>query len=83
MPYAKNKRTGQPAHPRILISAFAVRFLDSRIPILAKCKHSTLTSFCSCADLFESYLVENPHRRGLHRHVELSSQRDDQDRSGI
>ena len=34
-------------HPRSLISTFVVRFL---------------ASLCSCADWFESYLVENPRR---------------------
>ena len=31
MPYANNKGTDQPAHPRSLISAFIVRCLDSII----------------------------------------------------
>ena len=29
LPYAKNKGAAQPAHPRILISTFVVRSLDS------------------------------------------------------
>ena len=33
--YANNKDADQPAHPRRLISAFAVRCLDGMIPILA------------------------------------------------
>ena len=35
MPYANNKDTDQPAHPRSLIRAFVVRCLDSIMPILA------------------------------------------------
>ena len=42
MPYANNKGTDQPAHPRSLISAFVVRCLDSIIPVLAKSKFSRL-----------------------------------------
>ena len=34
MPYANNKDADQPAHPRSLISAFAVRCLDSIIPVV-------------------------------------------------
>ena len=40
MPYATNKGTGQPAHPRSLISTFVVRCLDSMICILAISKVS-------------------------------------------
>ena len=35
MPYAINKGTEQPAHPRSLISAFVVRRLDSIIPLVS------------------------------------------------
>ena len=35
-PYANNKRADQPEHPRSLISAFVVRWLDSIMSILAK-----------------------------------------------
>ena len=42
LPYANNKGSDQPAHPRSLISAFDVRFLDSRIPTLAEFKLSRL-----------------------------------------
>ena len=35
MPYANNKGTDQPAHPRSLISTFIVRCLDSIIPIVS------------------------------------------------
>ena len=36
MLYANKKDADQPAHPRSLISAFVVRFLDSIIPIRTK-----------------------------------------------
>ena len=42
MQYANNKGADQPAHPRSLISAFIVRWLDSTIPILAKSEISRL-----------------------------------------
>ena len=35
LPYANNKGADQPAHPRSLISAFVVRYLDRVIPLLA------------------------------------------------
>ena len=60
LPYANNKGADQPAHPRSLISAFVVRYLDSIICILATSKISRLASFCSWAAGFESYLVANP-----------------------
>ena len=66
MPYANNKGTDQPAHPRSLISAFVIRCLDSIIPILAIGKISRLASFCGCAGRFESYLVGNPEDRVSH-----------------
>ena len=47
-------------HTRSLISTFVVRCLDSIIPILAKSKIST---FCSWAGRFESYLVTNREDR--------------------
>ena len=34
MPYANNKGADQPVHPHSLISAFVVRCLDSRIPLM-------------------------------------------------
>ena len=40
--YANNKGADQPEHPRSLMSTFAVRFLDSLTPILAKFKLSRL-----------------------------------------
>ena len=42
MPYANNKGTDQPAHPRSLISTFIVRCLDSIMCILAISKVSRL-----------------------------------------
>ena len=42
MPYANNKRADKPAHPRSLISAYVVRWLDSIIPVLAKSKIAIL-----------------------------------------
>ena len=41
-PFANNKGADQPAHPRSLISAFVVCYLDSIIPILVKSKISRL-----------------------------------------
>ena len=42
MPYANNKGTDQPAHPRCLISAFVVRYLDSIIPLVSISEISSL-----------------------------------------
>ena len=42
IPYANNKGADQPAHPRSLISTFAVHCLDSIVPILSKSKISGL-----------------------------------------
>ena len=58
-----NKGADQPAHPRSLISTFVVRYLDSKIPVLAKSKISRLLISRSCADRFKSYLVGNPEDR--------------------
>ena len=44
MPYANNKDTDQPAHPRSLISAFVVRCLDSIIPLVSISKTASLDS---------------------------------------
>ena len=57
VPHANNKGADQPAHPRSLISTFVVRCLDSILPILAESK---MSSPCSWAGQFESYLVANP-----------------------
>ena len=40
--YANNKGADQPAHPRILINTFIVRYLDSIVCVLAKSKTSRL-----------------------------------------
>ena len=42
MPYENYKGADQPAYLRSLISTFAVSYLDSIIPILAKSKISRL-----------------------------------------
>ena len=42
MPYANNKGADQPVHPRNLISAFIVRFLDSIIATDVRSKISRL-----------------------------------------
>ena len=42
MPYANNKGADQPAHPRSLISAIVVRYLDSIIPLVCKSEISSL-----------------------------------------
>ena len=42
MPYANNKGTDQPAHPRSPISAFVVRCLESIIPLVSISEISSL-----------------------------------------
>ena len=42
MPYANNKVSDQPAHPRNLISAFVVRYLDSTISLVSISEISNL-----------------------------------------
>ena len=67
MPYANNKGAVQSAHPRSLISAFAVHCLDSMIPLVSISKNvKPLASFCGCAGRFVSYLVGNPKGRFSH-----------------
>ena len=57
---ANNKGMNQPVHLRSLISFFVVCYLEGRITILAKGKHSNvLASVCSWAGWFVSYLVRN------------------------
>ena len=64
LPYVNNKGADQPAeiqpaHLCSLISAFGVRCLDSIMsPVFM-----TLACFCSEAERFQSYLVENPEDR--------------------
>ena len=41
--YAKNKGADQPAHPRSLISAFVVRYLDCIVPLVSI---SNISSLC-------------------------------------
>ena len=55
--YAKNKGADQAAHPRSLISTFAVRFLDMYTSYIQGFK-----ILASWAGGFESYLFENPWR---------------------
>ena len=73
MPYANNKGADQPARPRSLISAFAVRCLDSIIPTLVL-QHPTfqdsglLTSVAEQAGLshcLKAYLVVKAQRQGF------------------
>ena len=42
LPYANNKGADQPAHPRSLISAFVIRYLDSIISLVSTSKISSL-----------------------------------------
>ena len=42
MPYANNKGTDQPAHPRSLISTFVVRCLDGMISVVSISEISSL-----------------------------------------
>ena len=61
MSYANNKGADQPAHPRSLISAFVVRWLDSIISLDSIAENfKILASFCGCAGRFVSGLVGNP-----------------------
>ena len=64
MSYANNKGANQPAHPRSLISAFVVRYLDSISRFYSR-NFKTLASFCGCAGRFVSGLVENSRRHYL------------------
>ena len=61
---ANNKGADQPAHPRRLISAFVIRFLESIISKLATSEISIfLASFCSWGEWFESHFVGHPEDR--------------------
>ena len=53
MPHVNNKGADQPAHPRSLISTFAVRCIDSIIPLV------------SIADISIPYLVSVAEQAGL------------------
>ena len=59
MPYANNKGADQPAHPRILISTFVVRYLDNNTSSFYIRNFKPLPSFSGCAVRFVSYLVAN------------------------
>ena len=63
IPYANNNGENQPAQPRSLISTFVASCLDSMLSLVSILAFLTLASFFSCADRFESYLVENPEDR--------------------
>ena len=53
--FANNKDADQPAHPRSLISAFTIRFLESTISSLLLDKvQFFLASLCSWGNWFES-----------------------------
>ena len=76
MSYANNKGADQPGHPRSLISTFVVRCLDSMISLVSILAISWLDSLFSCADQFESYLVENPEDKVYILVLVLWDQRD-------
>ena len=62
MLHAKSKCADQPAHPRSLICAFVIRYLQIRVVNLATCKKiNILASTREQAGL--SYLVGNPKDR--------------------
>ena len=46
MAYVNNKGADQPAHSRSLINTFVIRFLESRIPLLAISEISRLYLVC-------------------------------------
>ena len=66
MPYANNKGVDQPAHPRSLVSAFVVRYLDSIIHILAKSKISRLQLVSVAEQVGLCSLVADPEDRFSH-----------------
>ena len=59
MPYANNKGTGQPAHPRSLISTFVVRYLDSIRPTLDKLKIQDSVAEQACLSLTVSQIPKD------------------------
>ena len=63
MPYANNKAADEPAHLRSLISVFVVHCYDTYSCYIQNFK--TVSTFCSWADRFKSYLVANPRRRDV------------------
>ena len=61
---ANNKGADQPVHPRRLISAFVIRFLESIISKPCyKRNFKFLPSLCSGGYFFESRFVRNPDYR--------------------
>ena len=59
-----NKGTDQPVHPRSLISAFVIHFLESSLAVLAISEiFNFLASLCRLAGWFESHFVGNPEDR--------------------
>ena len=65
--FANNTGTDQPAHPRSLISAFVISFLESIIYKLATGEISYfLASLCSRGDWFETSFVQHPEDRLSH-----------------
>ena len=77
MPYAKNKSTDQPVHPRSLIRTSVFRCLDSVIPTLAKSQISRLKLVSVAVQAsFNSHLVVNPKDRfsGEEAHIWVGSQ---------
>ena len=67
LPYANNKDTDQPAHPRSLISVFVIRCPDNIMPLVSL---SEITSLL-LASVAAQTLVENPEERFSHDVVQL------------
>ena len=64
--FANNTGADQPAHPRSLISAFVIHFLENFICKLANCywwNFNFLDCLCSWGDWFESRFDGNPEDR--------------------
>ena len=67
------------AHPCSLISTFVVHCLDSIMSLVSVFGNfMPLACFCSCADQFESYLIENPEDRFSRDEFHLKSSFDKQ-----
>ena len=72
--FANNTGADQPVHPRSLISAIVIRFLESIISRLCYERNfNFLASLCSWAGWFETRFVGNPKdrlsRRGTFRYI--------------
>ena len=66
MPYANDKGTDQPAHPRSLISTFVVRRLDSIIPLLTIAEISRpqlVEDRFSCQTPKDRFSCDKAHRK--------------------